>query len=187
MYNGSDLPLEDNLKTAPPLLELCRDKETILEVETGVVGGEEDGLNREGIDKEKLYTTPQDMLAVHEALSPVSGARFMLAATFGNLHGVYKPGNIVLTPTILKDGQVAVTAKNGGDARFWLECYGGSGSSQEEIRKTLGYGVIKMNVDTDTQYAFTSTLVEHMLVNYEGWLKVEGKVGNKKCMIRVVG
>ena len=93
------------------------------------------------------------MLAVHEALSPVSGARFMLAATFGNVHGVYKPGNVVLTPTILKDGQEAVMAKHGDDARFWLVFHGGSGSSQEEIRETLGYGVIKMNVDTDTQYA----------------------------------
>ena len=180
MYDGSDLPLEDNLKTAVPLLELCRDNEIILEVETGVVGGEEDGLNREGIDKEKLYTTPEDMLAVHEALSPVSGARFMLAATFGNVHGVYKPGNVVLTPTILKEGQDAVTAKHGEDARFWLVFHGGSGSSQEEIRETLGYGVIKMNVDTDTQYAFTRPVVDHMLVNYEGALKVEGEVGNKK-------
>ena len=115
---------EDNLKTAVPLLELCRDNEIILEVETGVVGGEEDGLNREGIDKEKLYTTPEDMLAVHEALSPVSGSRFMLAATFGNVHGVYKPGNVVLTPTILKDGQEAVMAKHGDDARFWLVFHG---------------------------------------------------------------
>jgi len=105
MYDGSDPPLEDNLKTAVPLLELCRDNEIILEVETGVVGGEEDGLNREWIDKEKLYTTHEDMLAVHKALSPVSSASFMLASTFANVHGVYKPVNVVPTPTILKDGQ----------------------------------------------------------------------------------
>ena len=110
MYDGSDPPLEENLKTALPLLDLCRDNEIILEVETGVVGEEEDGLNREWIDKEKLHMTHEDMLAVHEALSPVSGACFMLAATFGNVHGVYKPDNVVLTPTILKDGQDAVTA-----------------------------------------------------------------------------
>ena len=180
MYDGSDLPLEDNLKTAVPLLELCRDNEIILEVETGVVGGEEDGLNREGIDKEKLYTTPEDMLAVHEALSPIKGARFMLAATFGNVHGVYKPGNVVLTPSILRDGQEAVMSKHGDSARFWLVFHGGSGSSQEEIRETLDYGVIKMNVDTDTQYAFTRPIVDHMLTNYESVLKVEGEVGNKK-------
>ncbi|MGY8826369.1 MAG: class II fructose-bisphosphate aldolase [Candidatus Latescibacterota bacterium] len=180
MFDGSDLPLEENLKLAVPLMELCRDNDIILEVETGVVGGEEDGLNREDVDKEKLYTTPEDMIAVHEALSPVKGGRFMLAATFGNVHGVYKPGNVVLTPSILKNGQEAVMAKHGDDARFWLVFHGGSGSSQEEIQETLGYGVIKMNVDTDTQYAFTRPIIDHMLVNYEQILKVEGEVGNKK-------
>lgn len=180
MFDGSDLPLEENLKLAVPLMELCRDNDIILEVETGVVGGEEDGLNRENVDKEKLYTTPEDMIAVHEALSPVKGGRFMLAATFGNVHGVYKPGNVVLTPSILKNGQEAVMAKHGDDARFWLVFHGGSGSSQEEIQETLGYGVIKMNVDTDTQYAFTRPIIDHMLVNYEQILKVEGEVGNKK-------
>ena len=180
MYDGSDLPLEENLATAVPLLEMCRDNDIILEVETGVVGGEEDGLNREGIDKEKLYTTPEDMLAVYEALTPVKDAKFMLAATFGNVHGVYKPGNVVLTPSILKNGQEAVISKHGEEARFWLVFHGGSGSSQEEIQETLGYGVIKMNVDTDTQYAFSRPVADHMLTNYEGVLKIEGEVGNKK-------
>ena len=180
MFDGSDLPLEENLKLTVPLMELCRDNEIILEVETGVVGGEEDGLNRENVDKEKLYTTPEDMIAVHEALSPVKGGRFMLAATFGNVHGVYKPGNVVLTPSILKKGQEAVMAKHGAGARFWLVFHGGSGSSEQEIQETLDYGVIKMNVDTDTQYAFTRPVVDHMLVNYEQVLKVEGEVGNKK-------
>ena len=180
MFDGSDLPLEENLKLSVPLMELCRDNEIILEVETGVVGGEEDGLNRENVDKEKLYTTPEDMIAVHEALSPVKGGRFMLAATFGNVHGVYKPGNVVLTPSILKKGQEAVMAKHGAGARFWLVFHGGSGSSEQEIQETLDYGVINMNVDTDTQYAFTRPVVDHMLVNYEQVLKVEGEVGNKK-------
>jgi fructose-bisphosphate aldolase class II len=180
MFDGSDLPLEENLKLAVPLMELCRDNDIILEVETGVVGGEEDGLNRENVDKEKLYTTPEDMIAVHEALSPVKSGRFMLAATFGNVHGVYKPGNVVLTPSILKKGQEAVMAKHGDGARFWLVFHGGSGSSEQEIQETLDYGVIKMNVDTDTQYAFTRPVVDHMLVNYEQVLKVEGEVGNKK-------
>ena len=180
MYDGSDLSLDENLSTAVPLLEMCRDNGIILEVETGVVGGEEDGLNREGIDKEKLYTTPEDMLAVYEALTPVTDAKFMLAATFGNVHGVYKPGNVVLTPSILKDGQEAVISKHGEEARFWLVFHGGSGSSQEEIQETLAYGVIKMNVDTDTQYAFSRPVADHMLTNYEGVLKIEGEVGNKK-------
>lgn len=180
MYDGSDLALEENLKHAVPLLELCRDNDIILEVETGVVGGEEDGLNREGIDKEKLYTSPEDMLAVHAALSQVNNGRFMLAATFGNVHGVYKPGNVVLTPSILKDGQEAVMAQYGAESRFWLVFHGGSGSNQEEIQETLDYGVIKMNVDTDTQYAFTRPIVDHAFTNYEGVLKIEGEVGNKK-------
>ena len=104
----------------------------------------------------------------------------MLAATFGNVHGVYKPGNVVLTPEILKNGQEAVVAKHGAAARFWLVFHGGSGSSQEEIQETLDYGVIKMNIDTDTQYAFTRPVVDHMLTHYEGVLKIEGEVGNKK-------
>ena len=180
MYDGSDLPLAENMANAVPLLELCRDNDIVLEVETGVVGGEEDGLNREGIDKEKLYTTPEDMVAVYEALSQVAGARFMLAATFGNVHGVYKPGNVVLTPEILRNGQEAGIAKHGAEARFWLVFHGGSGSSQEEIQETLEYGVVKMNVDTDTQYAFTRPVVDHVLTHYEGVLKIEGEVGNKK-------
>ncbi len=180
MYDGSDLPLEENMKHAVPLLELCRDNEIILEVEAGVVGGEEDGLNREGVDVEKLYTTPEDMLGVYEALNGVKGARYMFAATFGNVHGVYKPGNVVLTPVILKNGQDAVMAKYGKEAQFWLVFHGGSGSELSEIRETLNYGVIKMNVDTDTQYAFTRPVVEHMMKNYDQVLKVDGEVGNKK-------
>jgi fructose-bisphosphate aldolase class II len=180
MYDGSDLSLEENMKHAVPLLELCRDNEIILEVEAGVVGGEEDGLNREGVDVEKLYTTPEDMLGVYEALNGVKGARYMFAATFGNVHGVYKPGNVVLTPVILKNGQDAVMAKYGKEAQFWLVFHGGSGSELSEIRETLNYGVIKMNVDTDTQYAFTRPVVEHMMKNYDQVLKVDGEVGNKK-------
>ena len=120
------------------------------------------------------------MVAVYEALNQVEGARYMLAATFGNVHGVYKPGNVVLTPDILKNGQQAVIDRYGEQARFWLVFHGGSGSSQQEIQETLDYGVIKMNVDTDTQYAFTRPVVDHMLTHYEGVLKIEGEVGNKK-------
>jgi fructose-bisphosphate aldolase class II len=180
MFDGSELPLKDNMEVAVKLLKECSDLGIILEVEAGVVGGEEDGVSNEGAPKEKLYTTPADMVEVHRRLSEVKGARFMFAATFGNVHGVYKPGNVKLKPVILKQGQDAVVAKYGKEASFFLVFHGGSGSSLEEIRETLEYGVIKMNVDTDTQYAFTRPLVDHMLKNYDGVLKVESEVGNKK-------
>ena len=180
MYDGSAVSLEENLKNAVELLKLCTENEIILEVEAGVVGGEEDGVNAENIGKEKLYTTPEDMLTVYEELSKVKGGKYMFAATFGNVHGVYKPGNVVLKPTILKEGQDEVTAKYGEAARFFLVFHGGSGSSIEEIHETLNYGVIKMNVDTDTQYAFTRPVVDHMFTNYDKVLKVEGEVGVKK-------
>jgi len=180
MFDGSALPLNDNMDIAVGLLKECGELGIILEVEAGVVGGEEDGVNNEGAPAEKLYTTPEDMLEVYRSLSSVEGTKYMFAATFGNVHGVYKPGNVKLRPSILKEGQDAVAAKYGEDARFYLVFHGGSGSSLEEIRETLDYGVIKMNVDTDTQYAFTRPIVDHMLKNYDGVLKVEGEVGNKK-------
>lgn len=180
MLDASELPLAENMALSVPLLERCHKAEIILEVEAGVVGGEEDGVNNEDAPAEKLYTTPEDMLAVHEALSKVAGARFMFAATFGNVHGVYKPGNVKLKPSILREGQAAVEAKYGKEALFDLVFHGGSGSSLEEIRETLDYGVIKMNVDTDTQYAFSRPVVDHMFRNYDGVLKIDGEVGNKK-------
>lgn len=180
MLDASELPLKENMALSVPILERCAKAEIILEVEAGVVGGEEDGINNEDAPAEKLYTTPEDMVAVHEHLSKVAGARFMFAATFGNVHGVYKPGNVKLKPTILRDGQAAVVAKYGESAKFDLVFHGGSGSSLEEIRETLEYGVIKMNVDTDTQYAFTRPVVDHVLRNYDGVLKIDGEVGNKK-------
>ncbi|MCB0748339.1 MAG: class II fructose-bisphosphate aldolase, partial [Ignavibacteriae bacterium] len=158
----------------------CHELGIILEVEAGVVGGEEDGVDNEHAPAEKLYTTPEDMLYVYERLSEVKGARYMFAATFGNVHGVYKPGNVKLKPIILKQGQDALVAKYGEGASFDLVFHGGSGSTLAEIRETLDYGVIKMNVDTDTQYAFTRPIVEHMMKNYDGVLKVDGDVGNKK-------
>ncbi|MCK4608441.1 MAG: class II fructose-bisphosphate aldolase [Gammaproteobacteria bacterium] len=180
MFDGSALSLKDNLDIAVPLLERCHKNEIILEVEAGVVGGEEDGVNTEGTPAEKLYTTSEDMLEVHRRLSTVKGAKFMFAATFGNVHGVYKPGNVKLRPAILKTGQDAVVKEFGEDALFYLVFHGGSGSSQADIHETLGYGVVKMNVDTDTQYAFTRPIVEHMFRNYDGVLKIEGEVGDKK-------
>jgi fructose-bisphosphate aldolase class II len=180
MFDGSPLPLAENMKTATELLAECAELDIILEIEAGVVGGEEDGVNNEGIGREKLYTTPEDMLAVADALGTGEKGRYLFAATFGNVHGVYKPGNVVLKPTILHDGQAAVEKKYGKDGRFLLVFHGGSGSALEEIRETLDYGVVKMNVDTDTQYAFTRPAVDHMFRNYDGVLKVDGEVGNKK-------
>lgn len=180
MLDASELPLKENMALSVPLLERCAKAEIILEVEAGVVGGEEDGVNNEDAPAEKLYTTPEDMVAVYEALHTVAGARFMFAATFGNVHGVYKPGNVKLKPSILREGQAAVEAKYGAAARFDLVFHGGSGSSLEEIRETLEYGVIKMNVDTDTQYAFSRPVADHMFKNYDGVLKIDGEVGNKK-------
>jgi len=180
MFDGSELPLNQNMAIAKDLLKLCADNEIILEVEAGVVGGEEDGVDTSGVAIDKLYTTPEDMVEVARALASVSGGKFMFAATFGNVHGVYKPGNVKLTPSILKNGQEAVVKEFGEDAFFWLVFHGGSGSSKEEIKETLDYGVIKMNVDTDTQYAFTRSIADHIFNNYDGVLKVDSEVGTKK-------
>ncbi len=180
MFDGSALPLKENLDIAVPLLERCHRSELILEVEAGVVGGEEDGIQAEGAPAEKLYTTPEDMLEVARRLGAVKGARFLLAATFGNVHGVYKPGHVKLKPSILKDGQDAVEKEYGREARFDLVFHGGSGSLLEEIHEAIDYGVVKMNIDTDTQYAFTRAIADHMFKNYDGVLKVDGEVGNKK-------
>jgi fructose-bisphosphate aldolase class II len=155
------------------------ENEIILEVEAGVVGGEEDGAaGSEDTPEEKLYTTPEDMVAVYEALHEIG--RFTFAATFGNVHGHYKPGAVKLRPQILKEGQAAVTAKYGAEAEMDLVFHGGSGSLLEEIRETLAYGVVKMNVDTDTQYAFTRPIVHHMMTGYDAVLKIDGEIGNKK-------
>src|SRR5512136_935735 len=179
MFDGSDLPLKENLDLAAKLLARCHKNELILEVEAGVVGGTEDGIKGGG--GEKLYTTPEDMLEVSRRLGAVGGARYLLAATFGNVHGVYKPGHVKLKPLILKDCQDAVVKHFGEEARFYLVFHGGSGSELSDIHEALDYGVVKMNIDTDTQYAFTRPIVHHMLKNYDGVLKVDGEVGNKKA------
>lgn len=178
MFDGSTVSLKENLDIAIPLLERCHKNEIILELEAGVVGGEEDDVKAE--KGAKLYTTPEDMLEVAKRCREVKGARFMLAATFGNVHGVYKPGTVKLTPKILRDGQAAVEKAYGKDGRMALVFHGGSGSSQEEIHESIGYGVMKMNIDTDTQYAFTRPIADHMFKNYDGVLKVDKEVGNKK-------
>lgn len=179
MLDASALPLEENVALSQEYLRLCAENEIVLEVEAGVVGGEEDGsAGSHDTPAEKLYTTPEDMVAVYEALHGIG--RFTFAATFGNVHGHYKPGAVKLKPEILKSGQAAVMAKYGADAEMDLVFHGGSGSLLEEIRETLAYGVVKMNVDTDTQYAFTRPIVDHMMRNYEGVMKIDGEVGDKK-------
>ena len=180
MFDGSALPLKENLDIAVPLLERCHKNDLILEIEAGVVGGEEEGAAGAGEAHEKLYTTPEDMIEVARRLNTVNGARYLLAATFGNVHGVYKPGHVKLKPSILKDGQDAVVKAFDREAFFYLVFHGGSGSALEEIREAIDYGVVKMNVDTDTQYAFTRAIADHMLKNYDAVIKVDGEVGNKK-------
>jgi len=178
MFDGSDLPLKDNLDIAEKLLGRFRKADLILEIEVGVVGGEEDGIKASAAAK--LYTTPEDTLEVARRLNPLGG-HYLLAATFGNVHGVYKPGHVKLKPSILKDCQDAAIAKYGEAARFDFVFHGGSGSDIKDIHEALGYGVVKMNVDTDMQYAFTRAVAEHFFKNYDGVLKVDGEVGNKKA------
>jgi fructose-bisphosphate aldolase class II len=179
MWDGSAVPLEENLQIAEELLDKCARARIVMEMEIGVVGGEEDGVV--GEINEKLYTTPGDALATAEAVGLGERGRYLLAATFGNVHGVYKPGHVKLRPSVLKDIQEAVGAKFGKDKPFDLVFHGGSGSLLEEIHEAISYGVIKMNVDTDTQYAFTRPVADHMFRNYDGVLKIDGDVGNKKA------
>src|SRR6201986_3324652 len=178
MWDGSAVPLAENLEIAKDLLAKCAEARIIMELEIGVVGGEEDGVV--GEINEKLYSTPEDALATAEALGIGERGRYILAATFGNVHGVYKPGHVKLRPSVLKEIQDVVAAKSGQDKPFDLVFHGGSGSALEEIREAITYGVIKMNIDTDTQYAFTRPVAGHMFANYDGVLKVDGDVGNKK-------
>jgi fructose-bisphosphate aldolase, class II len=179
MWDGSAVPLTENLEIAQELLALTAAAKIILEVEIGVVGGEEDGVV--GEINEKLYTTVGDCAATAEALGLGEKGRYMAALTFGNVHGVYKPGGVKLRPEILKEVQDAIGAKYGKDKPFDLVFHGGSGSLPQEISDAVDYGVIKMNVDTDTQYAFTRPVADHMLKNYDGVLKIDGEVGNKKA------
>ncbi len=179
MFDGSALPLKDNLDIAVNLRERFSKSDLILEVEVGVVGGEEDGIRASAAAK--LYTTPEDTLEVARRMKPDQGSMYLLAATFGNVHGVYKPGHVKLKPSILKDCQDAVVKAHGDAARFYFVFHGGSGSELQDIHEALGYGVVKMNVDTDMQYAFTRAIADHCFRHYDGVLKVDGEVGDKKA------
>jgi len=181
MWDGSAVPIAENLAIARELLAQAVAAKIVLEIEIGVVGGEEDGVEAE--INEKLYTTPADFERTVDALGVGENGRYLLAATFGNVHGVYKPGNVVLKPDVLAEGQRVAVAKLGladGAQPFDFVFHGGSGSLKSDIEDSLRYGVVKMNVDTDTQYAFTRPIAGHMLANYDGVLKIDGEVGNKK-------
>ncbi|MGW0161499.1 class II fructose-bisphosphate aldolase [Mycobacterium sp. NPDC003323] len=181
MWDGSAVPIDENLEIAKELLKLSAEAKIILEIEIGVVGGEEDGV--ENAINDKLYTTSEDFEKTIDALGTGEHGKYLLAATFGNVHGVYKPGNVKLRPEVLAEGQKVAAAKLGlsGDAKpFDFVFHGGSGSLKSEIEDSLRYGVVKMNVDTDTQYAFSRPVAGHMFANYDGVLKIDGEVGNKK-------
>ena len=179
MWDGSAIDLDENLKIAAELIERTSKANIVLEVEIGAVGGEEDGV--EGAIDDSLYTTVADAIKTVEAIGLGEKGTYMAALTFGNVHGVYKPGNVHLRPELLKEIQTEVGAKYGkGDKPFYLVFHGGSGSTEQEIADAVSYGVIKMNIDTDTQYAFTRPVTGHMFSNYDGVLKVDGEVGNKK-------
>jgi len=179
MWDGSAVELEENLSIARELLDACSKANIVLEVEIGVVGGEEDGVAAEINDK--LYTDAEDAVRTVEALGAGENGRYLLAATFGNVHGVYKPGNVKLRPDVLDELQRAAAPKAGKDKPFDFVFHGGSGSTIEEIHESLTYGVVKMNIDTDMQYAFTRPIVAHMFSKYEGVLKVDGEIGDKKA------
>jgi fructose-bisphosphate aldolase class II len=182
MWDGSAIELTENLDIAEELMEKSAAAKIVLELEIGIVGGEEDGVVAE--INEKLYTADGDFLRTAQQLGLGERGVYLLAATFGNVHGVYKPGNVKLRPDVLQRGQALVAKEFGlgeGAKPFNLVFHGGSGSAPEEIREALSYGVVKMNVDTDTQYAFTRPVAGHMFTNYDGVLKVDGEVGNKKA------
>ncbi len=179
MWDGSAVPLTENLELAKELLPRMKAISAILEVEIGVVGGEEDGVSHD--INEHLYTTLHDAIATVEALGFGEQGRYLAALTFGNVHGVYKPGNVKLKPELLGEIQDGIQAKYGTAANpLDLVFHGGSGSTDEEIAIAVSHGVVKMNIDTDTQYAFSRSVADTVLRNYDGFLKVDGEVGNKK-------
>ena len=162
MIDLSEEPIEENIEICKNYLKRMAKMDMTLEIELGVTGGEEDGVDNTDIDTSKLYTQPEEVAFAFEELSKVS-PRFTIAAAFGNVHGVYKPGNVVLTPKILKNSQAFVSEKYGVEPNtIDFVFHGGSGSTIEEIREGISYGVVKMNIDTDMQYAFTSGVRDYI-------------------------
>jgi fructose-bisphosphate aldolase class II len=179
MFDGSSLPLAENLEIAAELLQTCRETSLILEIEIGVVGGEEDGLDARGVADERLYSTPVDAVAVVGRLGAGERGRYLLAATFGNVHGVYAPVNVKLRPEILRALRDAVGERFGADAELDFVFHGGSGSTPEQIDEAIAYGVVKFNLDTDLQYAYTRAVADHMFRHYDGVLQTDGSLGDK--------
>jgi fructose-bisphosphate aldolase, class II len=180
MFDGSTLPLNENLRLSAELLDECASVGLVLELECGVVGGEEDAVSAAGVPADRLYTTTNDLLRVAEVLGAGERGRYLLAATFGNVHGVHPSGHVRLRPEILRQGQEALAATHPG-ARFQYVFHGSSGSSDEDIRAAISYGVVKINIDSDAQYAFTRAVADHVFTGYTGVLKVDGTVGDKKA------
>jgi fructose-bisphosphate aldolase, class II len=178
MFDGSTLALEDNLRFSADLLDELAPLGVVLEVESGVVGGEEDGIAGPQAGHSELYTTTEDLMRVADVLGTGERGRYLLAATFGNAHGVYAPGNVKLRPSILRDGQLALAERHPG-ARFQYVFHGSSGSEPEQVREAIANGVVKINIDTDAQYAFTRAIADHIFTHYDGVLRVDGDVGRK--------
>lgn len=178
MFDGSTLPLSENLKFSARLLDELAPLDVVLEVESGVVGGEEDGVAGPEAGRSELYTTTEDLMRVVDALGAGERGRYLLAATFGNVHGVYAPGNVQLRPEVLGEGQVALAEKRPG-ARFQYVFHGSSGSEPGQVRDAISNGVVKINLDTDGQYAFTRAIADHIFTNYDGVLRIDGDVGRK--------
>ena len=175
MLDLSEEPLEENIAICKKYLERMSKMGMTLEIELGVTGGEEDGVDNTGVDNALLYTQPEDVAYAYEELSKISD-QFTIAASFGNVHGVYKPGNVVLTPKILDNSQKFVEEKYGLEAKpLNFVFHGGSGSSREEIREGIGYGVIKMNIDTDTQWAMWDGVRAFEAKNHD---YLQGQIGN---------
>jgi fructose-bisphosphate aldolase, class II len=181
MFDGSSLPLAENLEKAAELLQVCHDANVILEIEIGVVGGEEDGLDARGVADERLYSTTADVVAVVERLGAGERGRYLLAATFGNVHGVYASVNAKLRPEILRELRDAVVERVGPNAAPEFVFHGGSGSTREQIDAAIDYGVVKFNLDTDLQYAYTRAVADHMFRNYDGVLQTDGSLGDKSA------
>jgi fructose-bisphosphate aldolase class II len=178
MFDGSTLSLAENLRSSARLLDELAPLGVVLEVESGVVGGEEDGIAGPDAGHSELYTTPEDLMQVVDALGAGERGRYLLAATFGNVHGVYAPGNVELRPAVLRDGQLALTERRPG-ARFQYVFHGSSGSAPHEVRDAIAHGVVKVNLDTDAQYVFTRAIADHVFTNYDGVLRIDGAVGRK--------
>jgi fructose-bisphosphate aldolase, class II len=180
MFDGSTLSLEENLRVSAELLDRCRELGIVLEVECGVVGGEEDGIGGEDVSRDRLYTTSEDLLRVADVLGTGGRGRYMLAATFGNVHGLYAPGQVELRPEILADGQQTLELAHPG-ARFQYVFHGSSGSSPEELRAAVDNGVVKVNLDSETQFAFTGAAAEHMVDHRDGLLAPDPAYGDKRA------